>query len=270
VQITAGTTYVASYHTTAPFLAYTPNTFASAGVDNAPLHALANGVSGGDGVYAYGPSAFPALSNGQAPNYWVDVAFSPATTSPPPTSPPPTSPPPVSPPTVDTIFGNGAPSASQQNVNDSHIPAARGVEVGVKFTSDVAGYVTGVRFYKGSLDTGVHTGELWSSSGQLLATVTFTNETASGWQQALFSTPVAITANTVYVVSYHTTAGYLAYTPNTLATSGVDNSPLHALENSTNSPDGVYVYGASAFPSLYNGQAPNYWVDVDFQTSVGS
>ena len=31
-------------------------------------------------------------------------------------------------------------------------------------------------------------------AGQLLATVTFTGETASGWQQATFSTPVAVTA----------------------------------------------------------------------------
>ena len=51
---------------------------------------------------------------------------------------------------------------------------------------------------------------MWSSTGQLLATATFTNETASGWQQVNLATPVAITANTVYVVSYHTPGGYSA------------------------------------------------------------
>jgi Domain of unknown function (DUF4082)/Bacterial Ig-like domain len=84
---------------------------------------------------------------------------------------------------------------------------ASSVELGVKFRSDVAGTVTGVRFYKGSGTTGTHTGTLWSSTGTKLATVTFTSETATGWQQAMFSTPVAITANTVYVVSYHSNAG---------------------------------------------------------------
>ncbi|MCA1466256.1 DUF4082 domain-containing protein, partial [Bradyrhizobium sp. NBAIM18] len=78
------------------------------------------------------------------------------------------------------------------------------VEVGVKFTASVNGTITGLRFYKGSLNTGPHIADLWSSTGTLLATATFTNETASGWQQVNFSTPVAITAGTTYVASYHT------------------------------------------------------------------
>ena len=58
------------------------NYFATSGVVNAPLQALADGVSGSDGVYAYGStSTFP--TNGyMASNYWVDVVF---TADPPPT-----------------------------------------------------------------------------------------------------------------------------------------------------------------------------------------
>ena len=41
-------------------------------------------------------------------------------------------------------------------------------------------------------------------SGTLLASATFTNESASGWQQVNFSNPVPITAGTTYVASYHT------------------------------------------------------------------
>ena len=59
-------------------------------------------------------------------------------------------------------------------------------------------------------NTGTHVGRLWSSAGQLLAQATFTNETASGWQQVSFATPVAIKANTVYVVSYHAPVGRYA------------------------------------------------------------
>src|SRR5207237_421238 len=71
------------------------------------------------------------------------------------------------------------------------------VEVGVLFRSDANGTVSGIRFYKSATNTGTHIGSLWSSTGALLSTATFSNETASGWQQMSFGTPVAITANTV-------------------------------------------------------------------------
>ena len=86
-------------------------------------------------------------------------------------------------------------------------PDTNTVELGVKFQSDVDGFISGIRFYKSPTNTGEHVGSLWSSDGTLLAQATFTNETASGWQQANFATPVAITANTVYVASYHTKVG---------------------------------------------------------------
>jgi hypothetical protein len=138
-----------------------------------------------------------------------------------------------------------------------------GVELGVKFRSDVAGSVTGVRFYKGTTTTGTHTGTLWSSTGTKLATAPFTGETASGWQQVTFSSPVAIAANTVYVVSYHTNVGNYAYTHNTFALAGVDNGPLHALKAGVSGGNGVYTYGGVVFPtSSFN--SSNYWVDVVF------
>ncbi len=52
------------------------------------------------------------------------------------------------------------------------------VELGVKFRSDVAGTITGIRFYKATANTGTHVGNLWSSTGTQLATATFTDETA--------------------------------------------------------------------------------------------
>jgi hypothetical protein len=51
-------------------------------------------------------------------------------------------------------------------------------------------------------------GNLWSSTGTLLATATFTGETGSGWQQVNFATPVTISANTIYVASYHANNGH--------------------------------------------------------------
>jgi hypothetical protein len=138
------------------------------------------------------------------------------------------------------------------------------VELGVKFRSDSNGNVIGIRFYKAGTNTGTHVGNLWTSTGTRLATATFTNETASGWQQANFSTPVAITANTVYVASYHTNSGHYSDDQNYFAGKGVDNPPLHALANGVSGFNGVFAYGsASSFPSQ-GWNSSNYWVDVIF------
>src|SRR6476659_7347435 len=142
------------------------------------------------------------------------------------------------------------------------------VEVGTKFRSDSAGFVTGVRFYKGAGNTGTHIGNLWSSAGANLATVTFSGESATGWQQANFATPVAISANTTYVVSYYAPVGRYAADANALATQGVDNAPLHALANGVDGANGVYRYGAGGGFPVNTYQSTNYWVDVVFNTTV--
>ena len=136
------------------------------------------------------------------------------------------------------------------------------VELGVKFRSDVNGTACGVRFYKGSANTGTHVGKLWSSGGTLLAQATFTSETASGWQQVTFSSPVAIMANTVYVASYHAPNGRYAANGGYFTT-GVDTPPLHALQNGVSGGNGVYLYGAGGFPTNTL-NSNNYWVDVVF------
>jgi hypothetical protein len=70
VPVTAGTTYVASYHTNAGHYTFTSSGLAAA-VTNGPLTALSSG-----GVYAYGPgNVFPS-STFNASNYWVDVVYS--------------------------------------------------------------------------------------------------------------------------------------------------------------------------------------------------
>src|SRR5208282_4771994 len=102
------------------------------------------------------------------------------------------------------------------------------LELGVKSSSQVPGTVTGIRFYKGPTNTGTHVGSLWGASGQLLASATFSNETASGWQQVNFSTPVAITPNTTYVAAYLAPNGEYSVTTGGFATTGVSNPPLQA------------------------------------------
>ncbi len=142
------------------------------------------------------------------------------------------------------------------------------VELGLRFRSDVAGSVTSVRFFKQTFNTGTHIGSLWTDNGTLLGQATFTSESNFGWQTVTFPSPIAIQANTVYVASYHSTAGY-ASTPGFFATNGVDAPPLHALANTVEA-NGLYLYGSSpAFPQKTQ-NSTNYWVDVVFVTGGGT
>ncbi|WP_179612979.1 DUF4082 domain-containing protein [Rhizobium leguminosarum] len=155
-------------------------------------------------------------------------------------------------PTFTSLFGGATPAVVNTDDNSA-------VELGVKFQSSVAGTVSGIRFYKSSLDTGTHTGSLWSSTGTRLATLTFTNESASGWQSATFSSPVTLTAGQTYTASYHTNVGNYSTTANYFL-SNVTSGPLTAPA----SGNGVYNYSsASAFPTNSFDQT-NYWVDVMF------
>jgi hypothetical protein len=73
VDVTAGTTYVASYFAPNGHYSATGAAFATA-VDNPPLHTIANTISA-NGVY--GSNATPTFPNNDfnATNYWVDVLF---------------------------------------------------------------------------------------------------------------------------------------------------------------------------------------------------
>ncbi|MCD5350978.1 DUF4082 domain-containing protein [Kineosporia mesophila] len=139
----------------------------------------------------------------------------------------------------------------------------RAVELGVKFTPEQDGRITGVRFYKGPDNVGTHVGTLWSATGAELARATFGPESSAGWQEVTFAQPVDVTAGRTYVAGYHTDTGGYAYTLNGFAGMGVARGPLGAPIGTTTDPNGVYAYGALAFPS--SGRSTNYWVDVLFQ-----
>ena len=258
VNVTAGTTYVASYHAPNGHYAASGNFFTSA-----YSHGQMTAPSGANGIYNYSPTpAFPQDTYNSA-NYWVEPMFIPGSGGGPSPTPSGTATPSPSPsvspspgetqwPTATTIFTpTDIPLNPSWNDNDS-------IEVGARIRSDVDGQITGIRFYKGAGNGGVHTGTIWSSTGQVLGSAVFQSESASGWQTATLSAPVAITAGTTYVVSYHTTTGHYAVTVNQFGGVNFDRPPLHVLAYG-----GVYQYGAGqVYPS--NGTGHNYWVDVTF------
>ncbi|MEA2128924.1 MAG: hypothetical protein QOJ85_1815, partial [Solirubrobacteraceae bacterium] len=114
------------------------------------------------------------------------------------------------------------------------------VEVGMKFTTEKYGTISGVRFYKSAANTGTHVGSLWSATGTRLAQATFTSETASGWQTVTFSQPVQVLPNTTYVASYFAPNGHYAGTPSYMYKNPApqpqgggtqDSSPLHVVRD---------------------------------------
>lgn len=156
-----------------------------------------------------------------------------------------------------SVFGSSVPA----------VPAADdggATELGLRFTPDVDGFVSGVRFYKGPGNDGIHVGTLWSSTGQQLARVTFADETASGWQSAKFAVPVAVTAGTTYVVSYTAPRGRYAAQIHAFADRGVEAPPLKVAGGFGATPAGVFG-AAGSFPAN-DYRWSNYFVDVLFTT----
>ncbi|KWV59592.1 Mo-co oxidoreductase dimerization domain protein [Rhizobium altiplani] len=339
IQITAGTTYVASYHTTGSYVA-TADYFSTAHTSGA-LTGLSSAASGGNGVFSYGTNTTFPTSSYQASNYWVDVVFNQSTVNNAPvaandngfttysntvlsiaaasllandTDPdgdaltitgangatngtvtfdsqtnaviftPTTGYVGAASFSYSISDGRGGTSTATVSLNVGAQPTSTNlfassdtpsiaaandpssVELGVKFVASASGQITGLRYYKSAQDVGTHVGSLWSSTGQLLATATFTNETASGWQTVSFSQPITISAGVTYVASYHSN-GFYAATPNYFTTDH-SNGALTAPSSSTSGGNGVYAYGTGTlFPSASYSSA-NYWVDVTYQQST--
>lgn len=161
----------------------------------------------------------------------------------------------------------GTAQAADQSLFSVQTPAAVGLrdgvnyELGMKFTATAAGLIKGIRFYKSPGETGTHTGKIYSSSGVLLASVVFSNETASGWQTQSLATPYAIAANTQYTVSVNTGNQYYVATNNGLATQ-ISSANLRNVVGA----NGVYgPVGSRPTQSWLNS---NYFRDVVFEANA--
>jgi len=143
------------------------------------------------------------------------------------------------------------------------------VELGVKFKSSASGYIKGLRFFSSNAPSGAYTGHLWSAAGTLLDSAVFTNVTAKGWQEVLFSKPMAIKADSIYIASYFTNKGNYAATAGGLANTRTKNSLIVPGSN-TVSGNGIYSYGATRTFPTNSFNATNYWVDVIFTLDTAS
>lgn len=159
-----------------------------------------------------------------------------------------------------TIYGNTGPVARPTSYD------GRALELGTKFRSAIAGYITGVRFYKTAGNTGTHIGQLYSRTGVLLASGTFAGESTTGWQVLQFAKPVLIAAGTTYIAAYFSPSGRYVFTAQGFR-NAVVNGNLTGLRDGTDGHNGVYRYtNTPAFPNVYSAlnNRPTYWVDAIF------
>jgi hypothetical protein len=165
--------------------------------------------------------------------------------------------------TSNSIWDNTAPPAGEGSGNQT---------VGTKFKATVDGNIIGARYYKFLGYDQIRDIRLWDNAGTLLASRTVSGESASGWQRMDFTSPVAITAETTYVVGYHSTntaESIRRPTSNNLfATTGVTNDKLYAYSSLEIAPgNGVVGAAGGVFPTV--GTDDSYYADVVFEYKTG-
>gem|GEM_PF-3530421 len=154
-------------------------------------------------------------------------------------------------------------AAQEQTLFTSQAPtlpdATDGVpyELGMKFQSGKTGNITAIRFWKAASDTGTHVGTIWSPSGTVLARVTFTAETSVGWQRQALTAPLAIQANTTYIVSVNANSNF-PITVGGLATA-VTSGDLRSVADGANG-----IFGSTGALPVNSYQNSNYFRDVVF------
>jgi N,N-dimethylformamidase beta subunit-like protein/uncharacterized protein DUF4082/Big-like domain-containing protein len=128
-------------------------------------------------------------------------------------------------------------------------------ELGTKVTVSQTASLVALRFWKEPGETGTHIGRVWTSSGTLLASATYANETASGWQRQPLATPLTLSPGQTYTISVGMNSVY-AKTTAGLAQS-ISAGPISSVADGAN---GVFNLTAGSFPSS-SWQSSNYFVD---------
>jgi len=158
-----------------------------------------------------------------------------------------------------TVSSTGGAPQSLFTTQTPVLPNVAGVpyELGMKFQVARAGMITAIRYWKSAVESGAHMGRIWSADGTLLASVSFTAESASGWQTQQLPTALALQSNTTYVISVSTNK-YYAVTQGGL-TAAIVNGDIRSVADGN---DGVYG-NPGTFPtnSYLNS---NYFCDVVF------
>jgi len=173
--------------------------------------------------------------------------------------------------TTSSIFDNDTPSPQP-------FTEASDYELGMKFTSSQDGYITQLQYYRIAADSGDtdnRTLNLWTAAGVNLGSASVLSASgATGWQVATLSSPIAIQAGQIYIVSYGydqdgvadayaATGGFFTSASNSSA-DGILTAPGGGA---IGAPAGIYYTGTPpGFPGTSS--VANYWVDVVFAPTL--
>ncbi|WP_122816519.1 DUF4082 domain-containing protein [Nocardioides pantholopis] len=135
-------------------------------------------------------------------------------------------------------------------------------ELGLRFSVREDGFLTGIRFHKGAGNAGTHTGTLWSTDGDRLARATFTDESATGWQRADFTSAVPVRAGETYVASYTAPAGRYSVEVDAFSSGALRRAPFLVAGGYGAAPAGVFGT-AGQFPTRSH-RNTGYFVDPVF------
>jgi hypothetical protein len=144
---------------------------------------------------------------------------------------------------------------SETPANTSNSNSNSNIAMG--FAPIVTGSIAAIQFYKISTDTGTHVGTVWRETDQaLLGSVTFSGESATGWQTATLSPPVAATGGQRYRVAVSRPAQPFAQIS---AFTGITVAGVMAMDNTA-----YYVLGSqTGYPST-SFAGTSFVVDVIF------
>lgn len=166
-----------------------------------------------------------------------------------------------------TIFG----PAAQTEAADVPVHDPTDYELGTVFQAAVNGQVTALRFYLGPVEgvnPGTIVGTLWDAYGNVLGSETY-GSLVVGWNEVSLTTPVAITANTSYVVSANTNAGSTGTGSYAFDNGALDTGFFFGgyVNGQLTATSGVFVTTPGAFPTQNfpptNGGS-SYFRDVQF------
>lgn len=157
--------------------------------------------------------------------------------------------------TISSFYGLTVPATPDSGPDSA-------LELGFKFKTTVNGWITHIRFYRAAANSGIHVVHLWNDGGNL-ATQTVGTETADAWNDVQLTTPIAVTAGTVYTAGYHTDTAHYSFDSH-FFDADVTSGQLIGPSSASVSGNGLFGYGvAGTFPTdSFNNS--NYGIDVFF------
>lgn len=133
-------------------------------------------------------------------------------------------------------------------------------ELGNKISVGMPGKITAIRHWKLLSDTGPHIGHIWDSTGRLIATVPFLNETSLGWQEQRLDSPIPFKPGPYLIVTVN--SNNKAHFP--IQTNGFANALITTVNGiDFGHPPSASLYGPiGVFPT--SPSPHNYFREVVF------